>query len=86
MDQDKLDQGDGVMGSSQTAGRLSQMGFEEKKSAVHAEMERMSQLPANSSYASHRMRVLKKILHLVSIERTISEEEELELLFAGLSM
>lgn len=44
------------------------MGCEEKKTAVHAEMERMSKLPANSNYAMHRMRVLNKILHLMSTQ------------------
>lgn len=87
-----------------------------KKSAIHAEMARVNQLPPNSSYAVHRMRVLNKILHLMAIEaslitlfelqklfisvgcfscsflfcsgsqRSRSQDEELELLFAGLSL
>ncbi|KAA3486754.1 hypothetical protein EPI10_030632 [Gossypium australe] len=61
-----------------------QMGYEEKTVAVHEEMKRMNRLPATSSYVTHRMRVLNKILQLLSIQRTASQEEELELLFAGL--
>ncbi|GKV42516.1 hypothetical protein SLEP1_g49911 [Rubroshorea leprosula] len=49
-------------------------------------MKRMSQLPANSTYVTHRLRVLNKILQLLSIQRTASQEDELELLFAGLSL
>ncbi|XP_059662596.1 uncharacterized protein LOC132308517 [Cornus florida] len=63
-----------------------QMGCEEKKAAVHDEMKRMNRLPANSTYATHRLRVLNKILQLLSIQRTTSQDEELELLFAGLSL
>ncbi|KAL4202358.1 hypothetical protein AMTRI_Chr02g263360 [Amborella trichopoda] len=59
---------------------------EEKKAVVHAEMERVNKLPANSSYANHRMRVLHKVLQLMSLKRTTSQDEELELLFAGLSL
>lgn len=59
---------------------------EEKKAAVHEEMKRMNQLPSNSTYATHRLRVLNKVLHLLSIQRTTSQDEELELLFAGLSL
>ncbi|XP_031473822.1 putative Myb family transcription factor At1g14600 [Nymphaea colorata] len=47
----------------------------------------VNKLPAHSSYATHRTRVLNKILQLISIQRrTISQDEELELLFAGLSL
>ncbi|XP_019703820.1 uncharacterized protein [Elaeis guineensis] len=59
---------------------------EEKKAAIQAEVARVNQLPSNSSYAVHRMRVLNKLLHLMSIQRTASQEEELELLFATLSL
>ncbi|XP_052482147.1 uncharacterized protein LOC105782183 isoform X2 [Gossypium raimondii] len=62
------------------------MGYEEKTVAVHEEMKRMNRLPVTSSYVTHRMRVLNKILQLLSIQRTASQEEELELLFAGLSL
>ncbi|PSR96340.1 Translation initiation factor IF-2 like [Actinidia chinensis var. chinensis] len=62
------------------------MGCEDKKAAVHEEMKRMHKLPANSTYATHRLRVLNKILQLLTIQRTISQEEELELLFASLSI
>ncbi|CAA2990469.1 uncharacterized protein LOC111394756 [Olea europaea var. sylvestris] len=60
------------------------MGNEEKKTAVNEEMKRLNRLPANSSYASHRLRVLNKILQLLSVQRNTSQDEELELLFAGL--
>ncbi|MBA0668415.1 hypothetical protein Goklo_001334 [Gossypium klotzschianum] len=45
-----------------------QMGYEEKTVAVHEEMKRMNRLPATSSYVTHRMRVLNKILQLLSIQ------------------
>ncbi|KAF6167654.1 hypothetical protein GIB67_031237, partial [Kingdonia uniflora] len=44
------------------------MGSEGKKAAVHEEMKRVNQLPANSNYATHRMRVLNKVLQLMSIQ------------------
>ncbi|XP_021894649.1 uncharacterized protein LOC110812232 [Carica papaya] len=72
--------------SVQSKGRWRQMGSEERKAAVHEEIMRMNQLPASSSYAVHRRRVLNKVLQLLSIQRTVSQEEELELLFAGLSL
>ncbi|GAV85362.1 hypothetical protein CFOL_v3_28800, partial [Cephalotus follicularis] len=72
--------------NSQSKGRWKQMGCEEKKAAVHEEMNRMNKLPSNSSYATHRLRVLNKILQLMSIQRTASQDEELELLFSGLSL
>ncbi|KAL5715338.1 hypothetical protein ACHQM5_017448 [Ranunculus cassubicifolius] len=62
---------------------------EVKKAAVCAEMERLNQLPgsaAKGSYAIQRMRVLNKILQLMAIQRSQSQDEELELLFAGLSI
>ncbi|KAL3612488.1 hypothetical protein D5086_003508 [Populus alba] len=66
--------------------RWKQMGKEEKTAAVHEEMKRINQLPATSTYATHRLRVLNKILQLMSIKRTVSQDEELELLFAGLHL
>ncbi|XAR67532.1 hypothetical protein NMG60_11002317 [Bertholletia excelsa] len=75
-----------TVGSSQAKDGLKRMGSEDKKAAVHEEIKRMNQLPANSAYVTHRMRVLNKILQLVSIQRTTSQDEELELLFAGLSI
>ncbi|KAJ9153634.1 hypothetical protein P3X46_027055 [Hevea brasiliensis] len=63
-----------------------QRGNEEKEAAVHEEMKRMNQLPVNSTYAAHRLRVLNKILQLLSIQRTVSQDKELELLFAGLHL
>lgn len=41
---------------------------EQKQAAVHDEIRRMSQLPARSTYVNHRMRVLNKILQLISIQ------------------
>ncbi|KAJ6966532.1 hypothetical protein NC652_004172 [Populus alba x Populus x berolinensis] len=48
--------------------RWKQMGKEEKTAAVHEEMKRINQLPATSTYATHRLRVLNKILQLMSIK------------------
>lgn len=62
------------------------MGHEGATVAVHEEMKRVQRLPSNSTYATHRLKVLNKILQLLSIQRTVSQEEELELLFAGLSL
>uniref|UniRef100_A0A0D9VVW8 Uncharacterized protein n=1 Tax=Leersia perrieri TaxID=77586 RepID=A0A0D9VVW8_9ORYZ len=62
----------------------SQQGDREK--AVNAEIERVNKLPSNSSYAIHRLKVLTKLRHLMSIKRTTSQDEELELLFASLSI
>lgn len=66
--------------------RWKQMGYEEKKAAVQEDIKLTQQLPFNSRYATQRLRVLNKILQLMSIQRSASEEEELELLFAGLSI
>lgn len=41
---------------------------EAKRAAVHEEMKRMTKLPVTSSYASHRLRVLNKILQLLSLQ------------------
>ncbi|KAF5175683.1 hypothetical protein FRX31_034734 [Thalictrum thalictroides] len=77
------------MGSSEGVHGWKPMEGSEKKAAVCAEMERLNQLPANAgkgNYATQRMRVLNKILQLMSIQRTKTQDEELELLFAGLSL
>lgn len=71
---------------SQNEDGCKKMGNEGKMTAVHEEMNRMNKLPQNSSYVTHRLRVLNKIKELLSIKRTISQDEELELLFAGLSL
>ncbi|XP_050368178.1 uncharacterized protein LOC126786402 [Argentina anserina] len=63
-----------------------QLGPVEQEAAVHEEVKKMQRLPANSGYVSHRLRVLNKILQLLSIQRTTSQDHELELLFAGLSI
>ncbi|KAI3825768.1 hypothetical protein L1987_07395 [Smallanthus sonchifolius] len=73
-------------GSTQAKNGGKQIGNEEKKAAVHEEIKKVNQLPAHSTYATHRMRVLNKILQLLSVQRTISQDEELQLLFAGLSI
>ncbi|KAL8167340.1 hypothetical protein V2J09_008839 [Rumex salicifolius] len=57
----------------------------EKKAAIKEELIKMLQLPATSAYAIHRRRVLNKIMHLISIQRSASEDEELELLFAQMT-
>ncbi|KAL3536155.1 hypothetical protein ACH5RR_004616 [Cinchona calisaya] len=59
-------------GGNQAVGKAraawNQKGLEEKKAAVDEEISRMNKLPPNSSYATHRLRVLNKILHLLSIQ------------------
>ncbi|RDY10687.1 hypothetical protein CR513_04757, partial [Mucuna pruriens] len=50
-----------------------QIWCEKKQAAVHEEIGRINQLPANSTYVTHRRK------------RNVSQEQELELLFAGLS-
>ncbi|GMY31732.1 hypothetical protein FCV25MIE_26974 [Fagus crenata] len=72
--------------STQPKNQWEQMGYEEKTAAVNEEMKRMNRLPVNSTYATHRLRVLNKILQLLSIQRTAAQDEELQLLFAGLSL
>ncbi|XP_050247395.1 uncharacterized protein LOC126694901 [Quercus robur] len=72
--------------STQLKSQSKEVGYEEKTAAVHDEMKRMNRLPANSTYATHRLRVLNKILQLMSIQRTVAQDQELELLFAGLSL
>lgn len=63
-----------------------ELNFDMKKSAVQIEIDRVRMLPSNSSYAQHRSRVLAKLLHLMNIKRNASQDEELQLLFAGLSI
>jgi len=61
---------------------------EEEKSKteiVQAEVARMKQLPPNSAYATHRLRVLDKMQQLLSKARTQAETDELEILFANMS-
>ncbi|KAL0362721.1 UNVERIFIED_CONTAM: hypothetical protein Scaly_1227300 [Sesamum calycinum] len=65
--------------------KCKQMGHEEKAAAVHEEIKRMHRLPPNSSYASHRLRVKQNSAPL-SLQRTASQDEELELLFSGLHL
>ncbi|KAG6392054.1 hypothetical protein SASPL_146260 [Salvia splendens] len=71
-------------GLDPVGGRWKQMGNDEKKARLNEEMKKMQRLPPNSSYASHRLRVLNKIHQLLSLQRTSSQDEELELLFSGL--
>ncbi|MBA0769239.1 hypothetical protein Gotri_017989 [Gossypium trilobum] len=63
-----------------------QMGYEEKTITVREEMKILNQLPTTNSYVTHRMCVLNKILQLLSIQIIALQEEELELLFGGLSL
>ncbi|KAG8386270.1 hypothetical protein BUALT_Bualt03G0131600 [Buddleja alternifolia] len=63
-----------------------QIGSGEREAAVQEEIKRMNRLPPHSSYASHRLRVLNKIQQLLSVQRTTSQDEELELLFSGLHL
>ncbi|KAL6955571.1 hypothetical protein U1Q18_046693 [Sarracenia purpurea var. burkii] len=62
------------------------MGCNEKKASIHKEMKRLSKLPSNSTYAINRLRILNKMLQFLSIQRTTTQEEELDLLFARLSL
>ncbi|KAE9616968.1 hypothetical protein Lal_00034381 [Lupinus albus] len=59
---------------------------EKKQAAVRGEIKRMKRLPQNSIYTAHRMRVLHKTLQLMLSESTVSQDHELELLLAGLSL
>ncbi|KAG5551208.1 hypothetical protein RHGRI_009587 [Rhododendron griersonianum] len=45
----------------------------DKKAAVDEEMKRMNKLPANSAYATHRLRVLNKVLQLLSIQEPVND-------------
>ncbi|CAK9216112.1 unnamed protein product [Sphagnum troendelagicum] len=56
-----------------------------KTEVVQAEVARMKQLPPNSAYATHRLRVLDKMQQLLSKARTQAETDELEILFANMS-
>ncbi|CAL4926037.1 unnamed protein product [Urochloa decumbens] len=40
----------------------------DREAAVDAEIARVNKLPAHSSYAMHRMKVLNKLRHLLSIK------------------
>lgn len=72
--------------SSQPSNQYSHVWCKQKQAEVHEEVKRMSQLPTQSNYVTHRLRVLNKILQLMSIQRDASQDRELELLFAGLSL
>ncbi|KAL8046504.1 hypothetical protein ABFS82_08G182500 [Erythranthe guttata] len=66
-----------------------QLGNEEEAAAaavVHEKMESMSRPPPPPSggYAARLLQVFNKIIQLLSLKRTTSQEEELELLFSGL--
>lgn len=77
----------GLKSYSRVSDQWKQMEDGDKKVTINAEMDRMKELPGNSNYATHRIRVLNKVLQLMSKQvRTPSENEELELLFAGLSL
>ncbi|VFQ84717.1 unnamed protein product [Cuscuta campestris] len=61
-------------------------GAEKMEAAIMEELFKLRGLPQYSSYVIHRLRVLNKILQLLSIQRTKTQDEELESLFAGLSI
>ncbi|XP_010552204.1 PREDICTED: uncharacterized protein LOC104822630 [Tarenaya hassleriana] len=72
--------------SNRVGERWIQMGCEERTRVIQEEIKRVNKLPSNSAYAVHRLRVLNKIHELLSAERTLSQDKELELLFAQLSL
>lgn len=53
-----------------------QMGHEGATVAVHEEMKRVQQFPSNSTYATHRLRILNKILQLLSIQVCIMKQKK----------
>lgn len=55
-------------GGAQPKAQWKQMGPAEKEASVHEELKRMQKLPTNSTYVTHRLRVLNKILQLLSIQ------------------
>jgi hypothetical protein len=63
-----MDAMDTTTNTQSSTPRWKQTGKEEKTAAVHEEMKRINQLPATSTYATHRLRVLNKILQLMSIK------------------
>lgn len=56
-----------------------------KTAMVQAEVQRMKCLPPSSAYAIHRLKVLNKMLQLLSKVRTNTEADELEALFAKMA-
>lgn len=54
--------------STQLKDSWKKMGEEDRKAAVDNELKRMKQLPANSSYVIHRVRILNKIIELISLQ------------------
>lgn len=57
---------EGINGHSRTSEQWKQIGDAEKKVVVNSEIKRMKELPGNSTYATHRLRVLNKALQLMS--------------------
>eukprot|EP01018_Ginkgo_biloba_P026928 Gb_14331 [translate_table: standard] len=57
---------EGSRGHPQASEQWKQMGEVEKTASVQAEINRMQQLPAVSTYAMHRIRVLSKVLQLLT--------------------
>lgn len=55
-------------GSTQSKGPWKIFSLEATKAAVQEEIKRMTQLPVSSAYASHRLRVLNKIMQLISLQ------------------
>ena len=56
----------GLKSYSRFSDQWKQMADAEKKATLNAEMDRMKVLPGSSNYAAHRIRVLNKVLELVS--------------------
>ncbi|XP_073388835.1 uncharacterized protein [Physcomitrium patens] len=58
----------------------------QKIALVKLEVERVQRLPASSAYAIHRLKVLNKMLELLSKARSDAEAAELEALFAKFAL
>ena len=56
----------GLKSYSRVSDQWKQMEDGDKKVTINAEMDRMKELPGNSNYATHRIRVLNKVLQLMS--------------------
>uniref|UniRef100_A0A453IDK8 Uncharacterized protein n=2 Tax=Aegilops tauschii subsp. strangulata TaxID=200361 RepID=A0A453IDK8_AEGTS len=49
----------------------------DREAAIQAEMARVNNLPANSSYAIHRIKVLNKLRHLLSIKMAYKPSQKI---------
>ncbi|KAH9289346.1 hypothetical protein KI387_033463, partial [Taxus chinensis] len=57
---------EGLNSNSRVNEQWKQMGDAEKKAVVNSEIKRVKELPRNSTYSTHRLRVLNKVLELIS--------------------